>query len=412
MYNFFDQLFLTLGAWLTGLAVAAGNAVSKSCCGRPLSEAAARDLAAGTEIVLICVTIYGVFALCFGLATWLERKMLARFQNRYGPNRVGPFGLLQFVADGVKMLTKEDIVPARADKLVHFLAPAVVLAPALLMYGFLPFGRNMAPTDLDTAVIAFFAVGAGSEMALFMAGWGSRNKYSILGALRAVAQMISYEIPLVLAAVPVVMITGSLSTSQIVAAQSTGGLLDISRWFIWTPWGFAGFILFLVAATAESNRTPFDIPEGESEIIAGFHVEYSGFKFALFFMAEYLGMMAMSGLGATLFLGGWHGPRLLPSWAWFMGKGFLILCGLIWLRGTLPRLRVDQLMAFAWKAMLPFALFNIFVTAIWFHLPKTTLLESVMAWLVSAALIVIAYGIVSHFVSRRAGAPRVYHYAS
>ncbi|MFA6564303.1 MAG: NADH-quinone oxidoreductase subunit NuoH [Verrucomicrobiia bacterium] len=412
MYNFFDQLIVTLGTWLVGLVVATGNSVSKICCGQTMGDAAAHNVAAGTEIVLICVTIYGVFALCFGLATWLERKMLARIQNRYGPNRVGPFGLFQFVADGVKMLTKEDIVPARADKLVHFLAPAVALAPALLMFGFLPFGRNMAPTDLDTAVIAFFAVGAGSELALFMAGWGSRNKYSILGALRAVAQMISYEIPLVLAAVPVVMIVGSLSTTQIVAAQGADGFLDVSGWFVWTPWGFAGFVLFLIAATAESNRCPFDIPEGESEIVAGFHVEYSGFKFALFFMAEYLGMMAMAGLGVTLFLGGWHGPKLLPSWAWFMLKGFLIVCWLIWLRGTLPRLRVDQLMAFAWKAMLPFALFNIFATAVWFYLPKTTLLQSAVAWLITAALVVAAYWVVSRFVSRRAGAPRVYRYAS
>ena len=412
MYNFFDQLILTLGAWVVGLVVAGGNGVSKLWCGQPLSEAAAHNVAAGTEIVLICVTIYGVFALCFGLATWLERKMLARIQNRYGPNRVGPFGLFQFVADGVKMLTKEDIVPARADKLVHFLAPVAVLAPALVMFAFVPFGRNMAPTNLDTAVIAFFAVGAGSEMALFMAGWGSRNKYSILGAMRAVAQMISYEIPLVLAAVPVVMVVGSLSTSQIVAAQGADGFLDVSRWFVWTPWGFAGFILFLVAATAESNRCPFDLPEGESELVAGFHVEYSGFKFALFFMAEYIGMMAMAGLGVTLFLGGWHGPKLLPSWVWFMGKGFLIVCWLIWLRGTLPRLRVDQLMAFAWKAMLPFALFNIFTTAVWFHLPKATLLQSAVAWLVTAALVAAAYWVVSRFVCRRAGALRVYHYAS
>jgi NADH-quinone oxidoreductase subunit H len=411
MYNFFDQLILALGGWLVSLVVAAGNLGSKLCCGRPLGEAAARNIAAGTEIVLICVTIYGVFALCFGLATWLERKMLARIQNRYGPNRVGPFGLFQFVADGVKMLTKEDIVPARADKLVHFLAPVAVLAPALLMFGFLPFGRNMAPTDLDTAVLAFFAVGAGSEMALFMAGWGSRNKYSVLGALRAVAQMISYEIPLVLAAVPVVMVTGSLSTSAIVAAQGTDGFLDVSRWFVWSPWGFAGFILFLVAATAESNRCPFDLPEGESELVAGFHVEYSGFKFALFFMAEYLAIMAMSGLGVTLFLGGWHGPKLLPSWAWFMIKGFLLLCWLIWLRGTLPRMRVDQLMAFAWKAMLPFALANIFTTAVWFHLPKATPPQGAVAWLVTAALVVTAYSLVSRFVSRRAGAPRAYHYA-
>jgi NADH-quinone oxidoreductase subunit H len=388
MYNFFDQLLVNIGQ-MTG-----------------------RMAGPVAVMVLVAAAIVAVFALLFGLATWLERKVLARIQNRLGPNRVGPAGLLQFVADGIKMLIKEDIVPAGADRLVHFLAPVVIVLPALLMFAFLPFGRNMAPINIDTAVIAFFAVGAASELAVFMGGWASRNKYSMLGAMRAVAQMVSYEIPLVLAAVPVVMVVGSLSTTAIVQAQSTGGFWGISGWFVWTPWGLAGFILFLIASTAESNRSPFDMPEAESEIIAGFHTEYSGFKFALFFLAEYLAMMAMAGLSVTLFLGGWNGPRLLPSWAWFFLKGFALIFTLIWFRGTFPRVRVDQLMGFAWKVMLPFALLNIFAAALWYSLPRGSFNESLWAWVLTALVIVGAYFGITHFTASRAIERREYRYGS
>lgn len=412
MYQSIDQLIVTIGNWIVGLLLWFCDWTWRMATGQPLSPAAAQTTADFLAMALIAAAILMIFAFCAGLITWLERKILARIQNRYGPNRVGPCGLFQFMADGIKMLIKEDIVPRRADRLIHLLAPVVIVVPALLVFAFLPFGRNMAPTTLDTAVIGFFAVGAAAELAVFLAGWASRNKYSMLGAMRAVAQMVSYEIPLILAAIPVIMIVGSLNTTAIVDAQGTGGFWDIGGWFIWTPWGLAGFILFLVAATAETNRCPFDLPEGESEIIAGFHVEYSGFKFALFFIAEYLGAIAMAGLGVTLFLGGWHGPKPLPSWAWFMLKGFVIICVLIWVRGTFPRLRVDQLMGFAWKVMLPFALFNIFATALWYALPRASFGGRAVSWAVTAAVIAGAYVIITRYSARQTIERRTYRYAT
>jgi NADH-quinone oxidoreductase subunit H len=320
------------------------------------------------SIVLSILPIIAVFPLIFALTTVIERKGLGRIQNRLGPNRVGPYGFLQFAADGIKSLTKEDIVPRSADRIVHFLAPVAIVVPVLLMYSVLPFGRNMVPIDLDAGVLFFFAIGASTELSLFMAGWSSRNKYSLLGAMRSIAQMISYEMPLVLSTLCVVMITGTLSLPAIVEAQARFSH-GIAHWFVLTPWGFAGFLLFLVAALAESNRSPFDLPEAESEIIAGYFVEYSGFKFALFFLGEYLGLFAISGLGITLFLGGWSAPfealQFIPSWTWFFLKLFTMIALFIWIRGTVPRLRADQLMNLAWKFMLPMALINVLVTGAW-----------------------------------------------
>src|SRR5262245_29026414 len=298
-----DQLFVILKAWLVGLAPTPFQ---------PL-----------LSMLLSIAAIIVTFASLFALTTILERKGLGRIQNRYGPNRVGPFGVLQPLADGLKALTKEDVVPAAADQLVHFLAPLVLVGPVFLALAVIPMGRNMVAADLDAGVLFFFAVGAGTELAVFMAGWSSRNKYSLLGAMRALAQMISYEVPLILSAVPVFMLAGSLSTSRIVAEQS-GFTGILPHWYVLTPWGFAGFILFMIAATAESNRSPFDLPEGESEIIAGYYLEYSGFKFALFFLGEYIGLFAVSGLAITLFLGGWQAPlsflTWVPSYVWFFLK--------------------------------------------------------------------------------------------
>lgn len=314
------------------------------------------------------VALLGVFPSLFALTTVLERKGLGRIQNRYGPNRVGPWGFLQPLADGLKALTKEDLVPRAADQWVHMLAPLVLVVPAFLALAVLPMGQDLVAVDLDSGVLFFFAVGAATELSVFMAGWSSRNKYSLLGAMRAIAQMISYEVPLILSATSVILVAGSLSTVAIVEAQA-GYSGWLPQWFVLTPWGFAGFILFLIAATAESNRSPFDLPEGESELIAGYYTEYSGFKFALFFLGEYLGMFATSGLAITLFLGGWHAPLpfldWIPSYAWFFGKMLGLICLFIWVRGTLPRLRMDQLMNFAWKFMLPMALLVILVAGIW-----------------------------------------------
>ncbi len=341
------------------------------------------------SILLSVVPVLVVFPALFALTTILERKGLARIQNRYGPNRVGPFGILQPLADGLKSLTKEDIVPQSADKLVHFLAPLLLVATAFLEYAVLPIGRNMVVADLDAGVLFFFAVSAAMELSIFMAGWSSRNKYSLLGAMRAMAQMISYEVPLLLSSIAVIMTAGSLSTVTIVEKQS--GYSGIwPHWYVLTPWGLGGFILFMIAATAESNRSPFDLPEGESEIIAGYLTEYSGFKFALFFLGEYLGMFAISGLGITLFLGGWSAPfsflTWVPSWIWFFAKLLALIAIFIWVRGTLPRLRMDQLMNFAWKFMLPMALMVIVSAGAWRFLP-----HGVLRWAVCALPILILY---------------------
>jgi NADH-quinone oxidoreductase subunit H len=339
--------------------------------------------------LLSVVAILVVFALLFAITTVLERKGLGRIQNRYGPNRVGPFGFLQPIADGIKSLTKEDVVPQAADKVVHFLAPVVLVLAAFSLYAVLPIGRNMVLTNLDAGVLFFFAVSSVMELTIFMAGWSSRNKYSLLGAMRAIAQMISYEVPLILASVTVIMTAGSLSTVAIVERQA-GYTGILPHWFVFTPWGFAGFILFMIAATAESNRSPFDLPEGESEIIAGYYTEYSGFKFALFFLGEYLGMFAISGLGITLFLGGWAAPlpflTWIPSYLWFFAKLLAMIVVFIWVRGTLPRLRMDQLMNFAWKFMLPMALLNLVTAGVWHFLS-----QGVLRWFVCSLLVVVPY---------------------
>jgi NADH-quinone oxidoreductase subunit H len=354
--------------------------------------------------VLTAAAILVVFPLIFGLTTVVERKMLGRMQNRYGPNRVGPYGFLQFAADGIKALTKEDVVPVVADRVVHLLAPLALLVPALLAYAVIPVGRNMVAVDLDAGVLFFFAVGAMSEVSVFMAGWSSRNKYSMLGAMRAIAQMISYEVPLILASIGVIMAVGSLSTTAIVEAQN-GYSGWLPHWHVLTPWGFAGFVVFLIGALAESNRSPFDIPEGESEIVAGYFLEYSGFKFALFFMAEYLGMFAISGMAITLFLGGWTAPvswlTWVPSWIWFFSKLTVLILLFIWLRGTLPRLRMDQLMNFAWKCLVPVALVALVAAGLWRFLPAGG-----VRWLVSTALVLLPYILLSRGLTAAAGRGR------
>ena len=373
-----DQFFVILQHWLVGYAPAGL---------RPILSA-----------LLSVVAILVAFASLFAITTVLERKGLGRIQNRYGPNRVGPFGFLQPVADGIKSLTKEDIVPQAADKAVHFLAPVVLVLAAFSLYAVLPIGRNMVLANLDAGVLFFFAVSSVMELTIFMAGWSSRNKYSLLGAMRAIAQMISYEVPLILASVTVIMAAGSLSTVVIVEKQA-GYTGILPHWFVFTPWGFAGFVLFMIAATAESNRSPFDLPEGESEIIAGYYTEYSGFKFALFFLGEYLGLFAISGLGITLFLGGWSAPlsflTWVPSYLWFFAKLLAMIVVFIWVRGTLPRLRMDQLMNFAWKFMLPMALLNLVTVGVWHFLP-----QGVLRWLVCGLLVVVPYVLLGRGLTR------------
>jgi NADH-quinone oxidoreductase subunit H len=355
--------------------------------------------------------LLGVFLTLFALISVLERKILGRMQNRYGPNRVGPFGLLQPVADGIKMLIKEDIVPVRADKIVHFLAPILIAATAILALGVIPYGRNMTPFAIDGGILFFFAVGSTTELAVFMAGWGSNNKFSMLGAMRAIAQMISYELPLIITVLPVVMVVGSLTPDRIVAAQDGYTFGVVPHWFVVTPWGAAAFILFFVSGLVESNRTPFDVPEGESEIVAGHMTEYSGFKYATFFMAEYIGMFAISGLGVTLFLGGWQPPiaalRFIPSYVWFFAKLGSLLFVYIWIRGTLPRARVDQIMNFAWKFMLPMAFTCIVAAAVWHYEGR-----GLAGWLLSLAVIAVVYIALSRLIgTQKKFATRTYRFA-
>ncbi|HEV2095997.1 MAG TPA: NADH-quinone oxidoreductase subunit NuoH [Chthoniobacterales bacterium] len=361
--------------------------------------------------LLNIVTMVTAFLVLFALMSVLERKILARIQNRYGPNRVGPFGLLQPLADGIKMLIKEDVVPYRADKVLHFLAPILVAAPTILALGVIPYGRNMTPFGIDGGILFFFAVGSTTELAVFMAGWGSNNKFSMLGAMRAIAQMVSYELPLIITVLPVVMIVGSLSPDAIVAAQGGYSFGIVPHWFVLTPWGAAAFLLFFVSGLVESNRTPFDVPEGESEIVAGHMTEYSGFKYAIFFQAEYFGMFATSGLAVTLFLGGWHAPiavlQFIPSYAWFFAKLAMLLFVFIWIRGTLPRMRVDHVMNFAWKFMLPMAFACILAAAVWHYQAR-----SLAGWLSSLGVIAFVYlGLSRLLATRKNLSRRTYRFA-
>jgi NADH-quinone oxidoreductase subunit H len=389
-----DQIFVRLKQWLLS----------------PFANAPDWLVQIASSLINI-FALLAVFLALFALMSVLERKILGRIQNRYGPNRVGPFGLFQPVADGIKMLIKEDIVPARADKIVHFLAPVLIAATAILALGIIPYGRGMTPFTIDGGILFFFAVGSTTELAVFMAGWGSNNKFSMLGAMRAIAQMISYELPLIITVLPVVMIVGSLTPDTIVAAQDGYVFGFVPRWFVFTPWGATAFLLFFVSGLVESNRTPFDVPEGESEIVAGHMTEYSGFKYATFFMAEYIGMFAITGLGTTLFLGGWHAPlralEFVPSYIWFFAKLGALLFVYIWLRGTLPRTRVDQIMNFAWKFMLPMAFTCIVAAAVWHYAGR-----GLRGWLWSFVVIAVAYTVLSIFLdTRRKFAPRTYRFA-
>jgi len=369
-----------------------------------------------TSLITVVAILAG-FGLLFAYLTLAERKILGRIQNRPGPNRTGWFGLLQPFADGIKALTKEDIVPRDADQVLHYLAPVVLVALSLLGFAVIPFGRHIVPVELDTAVLFFFAASAGTELAVFMAGWSSRNKYSLLAAMRALAQLISYELPLLLSFVPVIMLAGTLSTTDIVAAQGGWTLGWVPHWFVLTPWGFAGFVIFMVAALAESNRSPFDLPEAESELIAGHLTEYSGFKYALFFMAEYFGMCALSGMAVTLFLGGWQAPcawawlEVIPSYAWFSGKLLALLLGFIWIRATLPRLRMDQLTRLAWKFLVPLALINLGTAAFWSLTSDWTGAAQLVRWAVAVVLVVGPFIVMGRRLTAGV-APRIYRYAA
>jgi len=297
----------------------------------------------------------GVLAVLLGLTTgmiWIERRVLAWFQDRLGPNRVGPFGLLQPVADVIKLFMKEDWIPPFADRVIFTLAPAILPATSFLAFIVVPFTPDIKVSDANVGLIFVLGMTSIGVYSVMLAGWASNNKYSLIGGMRAAAQMISYEIPLALSLVGVVILAGSLRLIDIVNAQA-------STWFcVLQPLGFA---VFLIAGIAEARRIPFDLPEAESELVAGYHTEYSSMKFALFFMGEYLDIMLISALATVLYLGGWHGP-ILPPIAWFAVKMFAIVFLFIWLRATLPRYRFDQLTSLGWKWLLPLSLVNIVAT--------------------------------------------------
>ena len=361
-------------------------------------------------------TVVAVFLTGFALLSLIERKTLARIQNRIGPNRAGIFGILQPVADGIKMLTKEDIVPSKSEWFLHLLAPVLIVIPSILALGVIPYGREWLPVPLELGLVFFFAVGTMTELAVFIAGWASGSKFPLLGAMRAISQMVSYELPLIISALSVVMLSGTLSLSDIVTHQAGFHLWVIPAWNILTPWGFVAGIVFAIAANAESNRCPFDLPEGESEIVAGHMTEYSGFKYALFFMGEYLGLFAISGLGITLFLGGWQAPfpglGWVPSWIWFFGKLAVVIFVFLWVRGTFPRIRIDQLMRFAWLCLIPIALLTVPVAALWHFTANPDGSNGVGSWLLCSAILAIPFIIITVIFNRRlAPSIRQYHFA-
>ncbi len=316
-------------------------------------------------VYVLSAVIGGVAIFLFVAVTaiwdsWIERRVVGRMQSRLGPNRAGPFGLLQPLADLTKLLLKEALTPRASDTWVYLLPPVLVFIPAVLAFGVLPFGPGMTFINLNIGVLYIVALGSVATVFIFMGGWSSNNKYSLLGAMRVIAMLVSYEVPMVLALLGVVLFTGTMSLSGIVVWQQ-----DMRIWlFLLQPLALG---IFLVSATAELNRTPADISEAESEIVAGFHTEYSGMKFGMFYAVELVNAVAVSAVLATLFFGGWwlFGlDRWIPGWIIFIGKLYLLYFLLIWIRGTLPRLRIDQLMGFAWKFLLPLSLANLLLAAL------------------------------------------------
>jgi NADH-quinone oxidoreductase subunit H len=314
--------------------------------------------------VIKALLVANIVLLGFAYLTWLERKLLGRMQLRYGPNRVGPFGLLQPIADLVKLIRKESFFPAAGNHLLLALAPGVAAFAAILAFSVIPFGGVWHWGDYDVTgwvldvpigLVLLFAIGAVGVYAFLVGGWASESKYSLLGSMRTAAQLVSYEVSLALSVLGVVLMAGSLSLPEIAAEQQS------SVWYAGPQ--FVGLLVFMIAAIAETARPPFDLPEAESEIVAGYHTEYGGMRAALFWQAEYINTITISGLGVTLFFGGWGGPGL-PGPVWFLVKWAAFIFVFMWLRATLPRLRYDQLMRFGWKVLLPVATLNAVVTAI------------------------------------------------
>ena len=362
-----------------------------------LPEAVAGHFPVELGTILVMFAFAGIFVAVVPLLPLVlvlaERKVAARFQNRTGPMRVGPWGTLQTLADGVKLIFKEDYIPPQGDKILFKLAPYVIFACSFAVFAAIPFSQGILVSDFNIGIFYIMAISSVIVMGVIMAGWASNSKWSLLGALRSAAQIVSYEIPLGLSILVVVMLVESLSMSQIVASQDGG----IFTWLIFrSPFTFIAFFIFFISAIAEVNRTPFDLPEAESEIVAGFHTEYSGMRFALFFIAEYANMFVVSAIAVTLFLGGYEG--VLPGYDFLGGlpgfvlKTLALVFLMMWLRWTLPRLRVDQLMNLCWKYFIPISFFNIFGTGIW-----GLIFETDDVWSIGISCAIIYVGLISAY---------------
>jgi NADH-quinone oxidoreductase subunit H len=329
------------------------------------------DYFLSTDFLVLLIKIVVIFGGVMGALaylTWLERKVSARMQMRPGPTRVGPFGLLQPLADGLKFLFKEDVIPTHANTYLYVAAPVVALIPALLSFSVIPFGPWLQVTDLSVGLLFIFAIGSLGVYGIALGGWASNSKYPLMGAMRSAAQMISYELSLTLSVVGVLMVANSLSLAQLVASQQSTWLGFIPKWNIFIQ--PVAFFVYICSAVAETNRTPFDLAESEQELVAGWHTEYSSLKFAMFMLAEYANMVTVSALATIMFFGGWAGPVFGPAWLqaalptfWFVSKIFVFIFFYVVLRWTVPRFRYDQLMKFGWKVLLPLSLANILVTS-------------------------------------------------
>ncbi|MCL2615663.1 MAG: NADH-quinone oxidoreductase subunit NuoH [Dehalococcoidia bacterium] len=326
------------------------------------------------RLIIVAVVIIAYVMSSVIMFIWMERRVIARFQSRLGPNRAGPFGLLQAFADTVKILTKEDIIPTLADKLLFWIAPAIAFVPTLMIMAVIPLMNGLQLADLNVGILYIAAVSAIASIGVFLSGMAGNNKYSLVGAIREIAQLISFEIPMVLAIAGLVIASGSMSVSGIIEAQNIPFILVQPL----------GFMIFIVAILAEINRTPFDLVEADSELTCGFNTEYSGMKFALLYLTEYSEAVVGSALIATFFLGGWRGP-LLPGILWFAIKMFASFMFILWLRGTLPRLRIDQSMRLAWKGLLPLAFVNLFIIGL-----KSVFLPDLSLWISVPTYILIS----------------------
>lgn len=357
----------------TAIAAAAGAAWgARTVSDRTMAAVQDGSWLAAAALMAAAVAALGALVTLVGLVLiYAERKIAGHFQCRLGPMRVGPHGILQTVADAVKLLLKEDVIPERADKAMHLLAPFLSMAATVLVLGVIPYSPALQIIDVNAGVLYVTAISGFGVMGILLGGWSSNNKWSMVGAMRAGAQIISYEISATLALLVVVLFAGSMSLSQIVLSQDAG-------WWVWRAHGvgLVAFVIFVIAATAEINRTPFDIPEGESELAAGFHTEYSGLRFSFFFLAEFINVFVVSAMSATLFLGGWMPFHigtwrafneimdLIPPLLWFSGKTAFVVFLIMWFRWTFPRLRVDQLMYLEWKILLPIGFVNLFAAAV------------------------------------------------